>query len=278
MTKADATHDPDDEALTRDVEDALGEALAPLSPPPGRAAALRARVLERVRASREEAGRLITLRLDDGEWRRLLPGVRVKRLAREQHAVLIELAPGASLPVHRHHEDEECVVLRGEAMLGDIVVHAGDYHLARANSRHGRVSSAGGALLYLRGVPIGDAAGTVRDLVTGWLPGAGEPPLTLRADEGVWDESAPGVRRRLLREDGGTRSVLLRLDPGARLDPGERIAGEECLVVDGEAFVGDLLLNAGDYQCAPGGVRPPAVSSDSGAVVFLRSAVPPGRA
>ena len=34
--------------------------------------------------------------------------------------------------MHRHHEDEECVVLRGTAQLGSLMVHEGDYHLALA--------------------------------------------------------------------------------------------------------------------------------------------------
>jgi len=268
--KADPSLDPDEAAMAREVEDALSESLAPLAPPADRAAALRARVLARVRSSREAGQQFITLRLDDGEWRRLLPGVRVKRLGAGRHAVLLELAPGAALPVHRHHEDEECIVLRGEAMLGETVVRAGDYHLARAHSRHGRVSSTSGALLYLRGTPIGDAAGTLRDLVTGWLPGEGEPPVTVRAGEGAWAEVGAGARTRLLREDGGTRSFLVRLDPGGRIDAADRDGDEECLVLEGEALLGDALLLPGDYQCVPSGVRPAGLCSDGGALLFVR--------
>jgi quercetin dioxygenase-like cupin family protein len=276
--KPDHPLDPDDPGIARDVEDALSEALAPLAPAPERAGALRARVLARAHASREAGRQTITLRLDDGEWRRLLPGVRVKRLGAAQRAVLLELAPGATLPVHRHHEDEECVVLRGEAMLGETVVRAGDYHLARANSRHGRVSSRGGALLYLRGTPIGHAAGTLRDLVTGWLPGEGEPPVTVRAAEGAWSDVAAGVRTKLLREDTGTRSFLVHLDAGGRVADADRAGDEECLVLEGEAFFGDALLRPGDYQRVPTGTRPAGVCSDTGALLFVRAVAAPVRA
>jgi anti-sigma factor ChrR (cupin superfamily) len=253
------------------VEDALSAALPPATLPPARQAALRRRLLERARASREAGRQFIHLPLAVGEWRQLLPGVRMKTLSLDQRAILLELAPGASLPVHRHHEDEECVVLRGEARQGDIIVRQGDYHLARAGSRHGAVRSATGALLYLRGVPVGHSAQVLRDLVTAWLPGEGERPVTLRRDEGEWDERAPGVRERRLRDDGEHRSSLLRLEPGARL---ERPAGadDECLLVEGEAFLADQFMQAGDYLLAPVGAPGRPVETDVGAVLFLRSA------
>jgi len=264
--------DPDDADTARVVEDLLSESLAPLPPAPERAEAMRARLLARVRASRDGGRQLITLRLNDGEWQRLLPGVRVKHLGGAQRAVLLELAPGAALPVHRHHEDEECVVLRGEATLGETVVRAGDYHLARANSRHGRVSSQGGALLYLGGTPLGHAGETLRDLVTAWLPGDGEAPVTVRAGEGRWAELTPGVHAKLLRENAGTRSRLMRLEPGAGVAGVDRSGNEECLVLDGEAFFGDALLRAGDYQRVPAGRHSPGVASDAGALLFVRDA------
>jgi quercetin dioxygenase-like cupin family protein len=37
----------------------------------------------------------------------------------------VALYPGASLPAHDHPADEECLVLEGEVMLGDIVGRAG---------------------------------------------------------------------------------------------------------------------------------------------------------
>lgn len=262
--------DPEEPDTVQAVEDALSAALPPAPLPPERQEALRRRLLERVRASRETGRQLIHVPLDAGEWRQLLPGVRMKTLSADQRAILLDLAPGASLPVHRHHEDEECVVLRGEARLGDITVRQGDYHLARAGSRHGTVRSESGALLYLRGVPVGHGAEVLRDLVTAWLPGEGDRPVTLRRGEGDWDDWAPGVQARRLRDDGVHRSSLLRLEPGARL---ERPAGmdDECLLVEGEAFLADRLMQPGDYLLAPADAPGRAVQTDGGAVLFLRS-------
>jgi quercetin dioxygenase-like cupin family protein len=263
--------DPEEPETVQAVQDALALALAPAPLPEARQEAIRRRLMERVRASLHTGRQFIHVPLAEGEWRQLLPGVRAKTLSADQRAVLLDLDPGASLPVHRHHEDEECVVLRGEASLGDIQVRHGDYHLARAGSRHGTVRSATGALLYLRGVPIGHGAEVLRDIVTAWLPGAGEAPLTLREGEGPWADLEPGVHARLLRDDGVSRSCLLRLDPGARLTR-HHSGDEECLLVDGEAFLADDLLRPGDYHLAPAGTPDKEVHSDVGAVLFVRGA------
>jgi len=263
--------DPDEADAMQAIEDAIAQALPPAPLPPGRQEAVRRRLMDRVRTSREAGRQFINVGLSEGEWRLVLPGVRMKSLSADQRAVLLDLAPGASLPLHRHHEDEECVVLRGEATLGDVTVRHGDYHLARPGSRHGSVRSATGALLYLRGTPLGHGAEVLRDLVTAWLPGKGEEPLTLRDGEGAWADVAPGVHARLLRDDGHSRSCFLRLDPGARLSR-QHLQDEECLLVDGEAFLADHLMHPGDYQLAAAGSPDKQIHSDMGALLFVRGA------
>lgn len=42
-------------------------------------------------------------------------------------------------------------------------------------------------------------------------------------------------------------------------------------MVEGEAFAGDTLLQPGDYQLAPRGVVRPALSSDVGGLLFVRT-------
>lgn len=263
--------DPDDPTGARDVRDGLLEAVSPVALSPERADALKQRLLARVRASRAAGADFIHVRLDEGEWGRLVPGVRVKRLCGDARSVLLELQPGAAIPFHRHHADEECVVLRGEAQLGDITVRVGDYHLARSGSRHGVVRSSGGALLYLRGTPIGHGMEVARDVISALLPGRGQAPITVHRDEGEWTERQPGVRLKLLHDDGHERSLLLSLAPGAHADFRDPPLDRECLVIEGEAFAGDRLLRTGDYQFAPDGVRQPPFSSDVGSLLFVRS-------
>jgi len=79
--------------------------------------------------------------------------VRIKVLheAAGVMSYLLRLAPGASLPAHRHPVDEECVVLEGEVQIGSLRVAAGGFHLGRRDVLHERLESAGGALNFLRG-------------------------------------------------------------------------------------------------------------------------------
>ncbi len=266
--------DSDDPRSTAMLETALAEALTPIHPDPARGEKLRGRLLERARASRAAAVRFINVRREEGEWRPLVKGIRVKMLyeGARSRSVLVELEAGAALPAHRHHEHEECVVLRGEAQLGELGVREGDYHFAPAGSRHGRVSSQSGALLYLRGVPIGSGIEVARDLATAWLPGAGENPFTIRAGEGEWRNIAPGVQAKPLWRDADAQSMLVRLHPGARVAPHAHPLDEECLMLDGEAFFGDTLLRAGDYQLAPAGTQHCDVMTDVGALLYVRGA------
>jgi quercetin dioxygenase-like cupin family protein len=263
--------DPAQPGVSRAVEDALAEQLAPLPPEPARAQVLRDRLMQRVHAIVEGGRAIIHVPLAEGEWRTLVPGVRVKCLGAAQRAFLLDLSPGGALPMHRHHDDEECVVLRGSAEIGEITVRAGDYHLARAGSRHGTVRSRHGALLYLRGTPIGYGGEVLRDLATALLPGAGAPPLTRRADAADWQPRIGGGKAWTLREDAVSRSQMLRLAPGEQVTLAARTAESECLLLEGEAFFPERLMRAGDYRIAPADGRSDTLRTDVGALLFLRS-------
>ena len=80
----------------------------------------------------------------------------------------------------------------------------------------------------------------------------------------------PGVEVKTFRQADDGDSTLVRLRPGAALEASAGALGEEFLVVDGEAFFGDTLLRGGEYQFAPAGSRPRAVTSDVGALLYRR--------
>ncbi len=117
----------------------------------GQARAIRRRLMERV-ADAEESH--LTIDRDEGDWQPWLDGVTIKRL-REHNGVLsylLRLAPGATLPPHRHPYDEECVVLAGWLRVGSRrEIGPGGYHLAHGGALHATISSATGATLFLRG-------------------------------------------------------------------------------------------------------------------------------
>jgi anti-sigma factor ChrR (cupin superfamily) len=143
---------PDDRkeaALPGALAAGFAEGIMPIAPLPDRAAAVKARIVERVR---RERSRFRTVHAGDGSWVQIAPGVESKLLHDDgaMRMFLLRLAPGARLPSHGHAAEEACVVLEGSAQLGDIEVRAGDFHLAPAGSVHGEVTTRTGALLFLR--------------------------------------------------------------------------------------------------------------------------------
>ncbi|MEK6664163.1 MAG: cupin domain-containing protein [Pseudomonadota bacterium] len=94
---------------------------------------------------------------------------------------------------------------------------------------------------------------------------------TVRAQEGAWHPIAPLVDMKLLHDDGVSRSVLIRLQAGARLPPHDHAADEECIVLEGEGSIGDIFLRAGDYHLAPKGMRHGETYTATGALLFIRS-------
>ena len=135
------------EALLLEVE--------PVEPPADRAMALRDRVLAIARPPLTTAVTpppLVTLRADEGEWIPIAPGVDMKILhdTPQSRSVLYRLAPGGALPAHRHRSEEECIVLSGDASLGDHHVREGDFHLAPGGTHHGVVRSVSGVVLFVR--------------------------------------------------------------------------------------------------------------------------------
>lgn len=94
----------------------------------------------------------VTVRADDG-WESLCQGVerKVLRDADGMRSCLMRLAPGVRIPGHFHAVDEECVVIEGSFRLGDLHLHAGDYHMGRRGMDHEEAVTEEGVVVYLRG-------------------------------------------------------------------------------------------------------------------------------
>ncbi|MFT3821416.1 MAG: cupin domain-containing protein [Rubrivivax sp.] len=102
--------------------------------------------------------------------------------------------------------------------------------------------------------------------------------LTVGADQGDWRPWIEGVRIKLLRRHGGVLSYLLRFEPGAALPPHRHPLDEECLVLDGRLRIGSgREMGPGDYHLAHAGSLHASVSTDTGATIFLRGAIPDPR-
>lgn len=99
--------------------------------------------------------------------------------------------------------------------------------------------------------------------------------LTVHAGVGGWKPFSPGVTIKVLHRDGGIMSYLLKLAPGAQLASHRHPVDEECVVLEGRLRIGsDLVVDAGGFHLAHRDALHGVISSDAGATIFLRGAVP----
>ena len=143
---------PADDTVLLDAEVLHALASAQVGEPP--APELAARVKQKLlRQMAEAEDSHVTVQAADDLWRPFLPGVKIRVLHESQGVMsyLLRIDPGASVPAHRHPHDEECVVLEGVLRIGELVVPAGGFHLARKDTLHARLDTDTGSTLFLRG-------------------------------------------------------------------------------------------------------------------------------
>ncbi len=229
------------------------------------AAELRTRLVQRIQRSVAHEGQFATVRRDTGAWHEPRPGVRSKALAQSPVAVstLVELAAGATFtaasPVATQ---QEIVLLGGQLFVGMLALACGDAACTPHDAAHALRAGAAGARFYLRlSAPPQPATTSVR--------------FSSLADDSTWQDFGPGVRIKELWNGGERRSVLVRMRAGASVSSHSHGLEEECMMLAGEAFIGDTLLRGGEYQLAPQGSRHGAVQTDVGALFFVHGSLDP---
>jgi quercetin dioxygenase-like cupin family protein len=82
----------------------------------------------------------ITKRKDSGEWTDVSPGLKIKVMheipEQKRFTFMAWLQPGASYSDHDHDQDEEIYMIEGDLIIGDVVLQAGDFHVAKAGKHH----------------------------------------------------------------------------------------------------------------------------------------------
>jgi anti-sigma factor ChrR (cupin superfamily) len=105
------------------------------------------------------------------------------------------------------------------------------------------------------------------------------PPgtTTVRAADMHWLSAGPGVEVKVLRMDRGRndRTVLIRMQPGAVVVAHRHTQEEECLVLEGEVFIGEHRLAQGDMHVAQPGAVHASIRAPRGALLMIRSEMPP---
>lgn len=245
---------------------------------------VRQRVLARVQASVQAHAEYLTVRRDQGPWLPQTEGVRARRLREDaQTAVdIVALDAGAELPWPEGVLAQEILVVGGglaESGAGAAAAAAGEAPVARAYLHRVRFRGAdaprllaeGSATAYVRHlrVPPGELppleARWWTQGATGWVTPAGRR----------WRPTAAGVEVMPLRGDAEVVSMLVRFAAGASVADHHHALNEDCLVLEGEMFLGDILLRAGDYQLAPAGGGHFGECSDVGVLFFFHGALDP---
>jgi anti-sigma factor ChrR (cupin superfamily) len=125
----------------------LDLAVASPEPPPG----LWAKIERRLAAEAPDAvpAGLDLERFADGPWRRMAPGVRMKRLW-GKHMFLLDCEPGAVVPPHKHTMFEHTLILSGDVVTEDGEHGAGDYFGMAAGTEHAAWSTRAGCRVLIQ--------------------------------------------------------------------------------------------------------------------------------
>ena len=96
----------------------------------------------------------VTRRVGSGVWSEMAPGVTYTVLfedpAAKRRSMLVRALPGAIYELHVHDAGhEECLILEGDLIMGDLKLLPGDFHLAAKGSAHPSATTVSGCLLYL---------------------------------------------------------------------------------------------------------------------------------
>jgi anti-sigma factor ChrR (cupin superfamily) len=87
-----------------------------------------------------------------------------------------------------------------------------------------------------------------------------------------WEEAVSypsGTKRKVLRDNGGIRTVLIKLPPGFRMSAHTHIFSEQHFVLEGAYETGGKEYGPGAYQYIPAHTDHGPYTSQDGAVVLV---------
>jgi quercetin dioxygenase-like cupin family protein len=99
---------------------------------------------------------------------------------------------------------------------------------------------------------------------------------TWRSSEVEFAPGSPLIESKVLRVDkrAGTQEALIRFLPGAVVPAHSHAKEEEMIILEGECFIGEHALRAGDVHIAPPGSWHPAITAPRGTLLLLRCEYP----
>ena len=94
----------------------------------------------------------------------------------------------------------------------------------------------------------------------------------VRRDEAPWVKlPVPGVEiRPLIRDKSGTKTLMLRMQPGAVFPQHDHPVPEQCYVLEGTVTDSDgITLSVGDFIVMPGGIKHEPIRTETGCTLFI---------
>ncbi len=120
--------------------------------------------------------------------------------------------------------------------------------------------------------PPAARAQAMRESLAARMKGARAPAfITVHRGEGDWRVLAPRVAEKRLVDAPGIYACLIRMEKGAMLPPHGHPTPEECVVLEGEVWLGGVHCRAGDFHLAPAGLRHGALRTDAGCLLYVRT-------
>jgi quercetin dioxygenase-like cupin family protein len=236
-------------------------------------------LLARVAASAQAHANYRTLRREASPWLPAGDGARLRwlRQDRAESVALLALDDGAALPPTPDAVAVEYLLTEGRLLDPQTgLQHAMWSHAVQPAGATTALRALGPVTLYRRvlNTPVAEQAAAESRWWQARLVAA-------EADEahggwqapGSWIHNRSGVQVLPLAAHRHVVSMLVRFEAGAGVpDHGHEI-DEDCLVLEGEMFLGDILLRAGDYQLAPAGGSHFGETSEVGAMFFFHGAL-----
>jgi quercetin dioxygenase-like cupin family protein len=222
-------------------------------------------------SSQTEASSLNILRTAALPWVETRPGIWAKSLfvdvARRRATRLVRVEAGASIPSHRHLQDEESFVLEGSGDFSGVFFQAGDYHRAPAGTVHPAYSSREGCIFLL-------FSGTDHEFFAeNRARAVPSQSVTVVSETQDWQLFKPSlfVKNLFSTPAFPLAAALLRVEGGAAVAALADIGAREAFVLEGEAEIESQELSPGDYILEPAGGALSGLKTERGCVLLLHS-------